>query len=245
MSVGGKIYQLELCKNSIEWMIEHIDSCPDGGVILSERHETTRGRQGRGWRQFDGQLLLTILFKPESVDPEKLVYLNMAISLGVLHVLSLYNVQLKWPNDFMLTDKKMGGMLLKSIWSSTSLKGVVAGIGLNINSTIPQDDALSQIATSIYATTDNTGDLKRIQSEIFVAIDAEYERWKLKHYDEIFADWRNAQAYRGKHVQVHKKDGTSVSGTMKDVLSNGDLVLRDDSGQTHNISFCVVEQVQI
>jgi len=248
----------------MRWFVEHIDDVPDGAVLLADHHEGTRGRQSREWKQYSGQLLLTILLKPDTAHPEcpaklvkaktgvskddisqKLHFLNMAITLGILGALKEYGTILKWPNDFMLHDKKIGGMLLQAVWQENTLTGVIVGIGINVNSVIPDDDQLSEIATSIFQVTGKKTDVDALQTQIFESIDDYYQRWKNDEFDAIFYEWQRLQGYRGRQMCVHKKDGSVVRGVMNDVLPTGDLVLNPDSGEIQNISFCIVETVDI
>jgi len=113
MIVGSKIYHKSRCYNSIEWAKNEIDKAPDGAIFIADEHEYTRGRQGRIWKNYPGQLFITILLKPENLkDIEqqdlsvRLNQLSMALCLGILEPLKAYGVSLKWPNDFIFKEKK-------------------------------------------------------------------------------------------------------------------------------------------
>ena len=84
-----------------------------------------------------------------------------------------------------------------------------------------------------------------VQRPVFESIDDYYQRWKNDEFDAIFYEWQRLQGYRGRQMCVHKKDGSVVRGVMNDVLPTGDLVLNPDSGEIQNISFCIVETVDI
>ena len=66
--IGCKIYKKKMCANSLDWARENIKTAPHGAVFLSDNHEVARGRDGRLWKQYHGQLLVTVLLKPVFVS---------------------------------------------------------------------------------------------------------------------------------------------------------------------------------
>ena len=157
MIIGSKIYHKKSCTNSLDWAKSEIDSAQDGAVFLCDHHETTRGRQDRIWQSDEeGQLLLTFVLKNNdelhypSFDYEKnLMSLCMTISLGFLYPIKQFGVGLKWPNDFVVNNKKVGGMLLEPVWHGNRLTGIVVGFGLNVNNIFEKNNKLFSIATSL------------------------------------------------------------------------------------------------
>jgi BirA family transcriptional regulator, biotin operon repressor / biotin---[acetyl-CoA-carboxylase] ligase len=213
--IGCKIYKKKICVNSLDWARENIKTAPHGAVFLSDTHEVARGRDGRLWQQYPGQLLVTVLLKPGFGS---LTNLNMALTLGILQPLKKYGVGLKWPNDFILNNKKVGGMILESVWSGDELEGVILGFGLNVNNVFDSKDELSKIATSLVAHTKKQIDIEDLLKKLLVSLNVYCDK-------EVYKEWKSNQIYLNKKITVHKKDGTVVCGIAKDFLPNGDLVL--------------------
>lgn len=141
--IGSKIIYRSHCPgSSIDWAKQEFDNVSDGTVFLADTYGCARGRHGREWSLYPGQMILTFILKPDfmldhndSLDRASL-YLNMSISAAIADVLSLYNVGLKWPNDFVFLTKdsrvlKVGGMLIEAVWHAAKLKGFIVGIAIN------------------------------------------------------------------------------------------------------------------
>lgn len=249
MSIGASIVYVDRCENSMEWAKSCIDSAVDGAVFLAGEHGFTRGRQGRQWHVFDGQILLTVLLKPSfAIDfslEDQLTYLSMACSLGVLDSLRVYDVHLKWPNDFVINHKKIGGMIIESVVRGDTIAGVVIGIGLNISTDIPEHHPLFSHATSLYMHTAKKYDIPSLQKQIYDSLDRWYDHWKQKQFDAIFRAWQQAQGGIGKQIVVHGQDGGTIRGVMKGVTPQGELLLEVRQGVESRIPFYIVDVVDI
>src|SRR3989338_1808366 len=123
MIICRKVYHIKICKSSLDLAKQILDQEADGTVILCNHIINARGRAGRVWNSAVGQALITIILKP--VSSSQLHYLNMALAVGFLRVLRQYGVGLKWPNDFFVNGKKVGGMLIEIVWRGKDLKGII------------------------------------------------------------------------------------------------------------------------
>lgn len=105
-----------------------------GTVVLTDRQTAGRGRGGRTWASTPGQsLTMTMIERP--ADPEAIGVLSLRLGLRAARVLDRYAmepVQLKWPNDLMLREGKLGGILVEARWRNQSPEWVAIGIGVNI-----------------------------------------------------------------------------------------------------------------
>ena len=113
------------------------------------------GRYNRNWVSRNKEnLLFSILIKDQKLI-EKYNCLSLASAVcihDVLENLGLSNVSIKWPNDVLVDDKKICGILLEGISSGGSIDAIVVGIGINVNST-NFNDVLLNAPTSIYLQT--------------------------------------------------------------------------------------------
>ena len=252
MIIGCEIFHTHTSADSMAWAKEHLDIAPDGAIFFVENLTHARGRQGREWQLADGQLTLTILLKPPSIDkiqPEQLALrlnqLNMALTLGILEPLKVYGVGLKWPNDFVVKDRKVGGMLLEAVWRGQKLAGIVLGFSINVNNVFDESNPLYYTAISLKTVEGKELDSNNLQDMIVQSLDAAYAQWNDGNFDFIFEQWKSNQVYHGKNIAVHNKDGTIVSGIFVDVLPNGDLEIQNDNKTTSTIAFCTVEVVTV
>lgn len=259
--IGKNVIHKQMCEtSSMDWAKELFHEVEDGTVFWADEYKIARGRQGREWKLYPGQLVLTFVLKPtirsSRVSPEvlrrgmyrgtsqedfALRYLNMALTIGIADVLSEYGVGVKWPNDFMLNDKKVGGMIIEAVWLGDVIEGVVVGISVNCNNKFNQDDDLYNIATSIKQNIQQDILIDSLQKKLLNSIDKWYNLWKGKDFETIFSAWKNKLICLGKVLSVHCKDGSLVSGYAQDVTTIGDLVLIDSDGNKREIPFCVVD----
>ncbi len=105
-------------------------------VAVTDNQTMGRGRHGRTWQSPPGSGLCLSLAYTFQVPPANLPALTLAIGLGVIEALEnegVGGVQLKWPNDLMAADGKLGGILTESQSQAAGAVTIVTGVGLNMN----------------------------------------------------------------------------------------------------------------
>ena len=124
---------------------EHLSELSDRTVVIAERQTHGRGRFERTWIDLgDDNLFMTVVLKPCDVFSEVYPNLTQYLSLCVCKVLESYglNPKIKWPNDVLIDGKKICGILSETVTQGEKLKGIVLGIGVNLNSS---EESLSKI----------------------------------------------------------------------------------------------------
>lgn len=252
MKIGGKVYRAKVVENTMAWAKEHMLEAPDGAVFLADQIQQAQGRQDRIWSLYPGQLPVTFILKPPllgALSPEdlpiRLNQLNMAISLGILDPLKSYGVQLKWPNDFFVDNKKLGGMIAHLVWHGQHPIGIVIGFAINVNNIFREDDPLYPFATSLKTITGIEQDIRALYKNTLAHLNAWYNAWQQEAFMDIYKTWKNSQAFLGKKITIHQKDGSLIEGTAQQVFPNGDLLLSDQNKKQKIISFYQVEEVKV
>jgi len=240
MNIGSKIIYKKSLPSSMEYAKEQSSRFCDGTAIITDYIEHARGRQGRSWHVARGQLLMTIILKPFKHTPD-LTSLCMALSCGIADGLSSHNVSLKWPNDFMIGNKKCGGIISEVVWQGSTINAVIVGIGLNVENSFELSDKLYDRATSLssHAPLDRETCLQKCLEGMNIF----YSLWENEKYDIIFQRWETLQACIGKKIEVHDKNGKKIGGIMKSVSSNGNLVVQTSDICDEIIPFFLVENV--
>jgi BirA family transcriptional regulator, biotin operon repressor / biotin---[acetyl-CoA-carboxylase] ligase len=253
MAIGCKVYRKESCQNSLLWAKEFAVGAPDGALFLANHHEVTRGRQGRVWKQYPGQMLATILLKPSlllelSSDtlPIRLNQLNMALALGINEVLEAYGSVIKWPNDFYICGKKVGGLLMEVLWRGERPQAMIMAFALNVNTLFTGEDELFPSATSLQMESGGFVDEDGLLNMLCPSLDRYYDRWCRGEFQMLFQEWREEQDYIGRELRVHTKDGSTMKGIMSDVCENGDMILdiSGKSGKMVTIPFYIVDSLE-
>ena len=169
----------------------------NGTLIISEQQKKGRGRRKSKWYATPNKsLIFSFLFLPE-IPLEKLGILPLLTGVSIvkgIHIITNILSGLKWPNDIMLDQKKMGGILIESRTTNQGL-GIVVGIGLNINDS-PNDfpKELKDQATSLLIYSGQEYKREIILSSI------------LNEFENLyFYDWQNITTLWEKYC-IHKNN---------------------------------------
>ncbi len=113
---------------------------PAGTVVVAVEQEAGRGSRGRRWASPPGGLWLSFLCRPpQTVGVEVLTLrVGLAVAEALAQLGGVPAVALKWPNDLMLKDRKLGGILGEARWQGEALAWVVVGVGLNVQNRLPE-----------------------------------------------------------------------------------------------------------
>ena len=201
-------------------------------VLAADYQSAGRGRRGRTWSAAPGSsLLFSVLVRPQ-IDVERAHLVTTALALGALKACdSLAGVRpgLKWPNDLVVGDRKLAGVLAESVVAGERLEAVVVGMGLNVRTgAAPYEAAATAVALE-----DVCGESVDRQ-ELLVAALAGFSHWM----DQIEAPVgqaalidaaRRESATLGRRVSVELGDGSVLKGLAEDLDERGALVL--ESGE--------------
>ena len=210
-------------------------------VLLAEFQTAGRGRRGRAWLAPPGGAICLSLSWSFREVPQDLGALGLAIGVCALRALRAHGIDavtLKWPNDLLVGERKLGGVLIDLRAESAGPASVVIGIGLNLTLGAA---LLGQIAQSGTAATDLASTLQPLPARnplaaalvsACVAGLRAFEREGLKPFIE---DWRAADALRGRAVSVSAADGVA-RGVARGIDLRGALMLETPTGLRRFIS---------
>jgi BirA family biotin operon repressor/biotin-[acetyl-CoA-carboxylase] ligase len=204
-----------------------------GTVVVAGEQTGGRGSRGRGWQSPSGGLWLSALFRPRISAGVELF--GLRIGLAVADAVEALGpgvpVHIKWPNDLMVGDRKLGGILCEARWQGESLAWVVAGVGINVANAIPAD--LAGVATALADRLPGvTPDL--VEPEVTArlrALDPGSERLGPAELASLRQrDWLHGRRLRG-----------PAPGRAAGISDEGALLVRADSGATIAVRAGTVE----
>ena len=127
------------------------EGADEGCVVVAEVQTAGRGRQGRSWVSEPGNLLASVLLRPEMSQLAFIPIIGgIAIARAVRKTTGL-DPRIKWPNDLMVHGRKVAGILAESAIAGDSVCYAVLGIGVNVNLDPAQSEGLAVLATSLNA----------------------------------------------------------------------------------------------
>ena len=192
---------------------------PDGVVVVADHQRAGRGRLGRTWTAPPGaSLLVSVLLRPE-LPPEERHVVVMAAAVAMAEALELtarVNASTKWPNDLLVGNRKIAGILAEATGDA-----VVVGIGVNLDwPEIPRE--LEGVATACNLESGRTTSRDELLAGFLVRYDL-----RLADLDETRRRYRLGLGTLGRRVRVERADGTLV-GRAVDVDDAGRLLVEVD-----------------
>ena len=198
-----------------------------GALVLADKQTEGKGRRHNKWTSTPNKSLTFSLILYPKIENLNMLPLLTGISIvRGIHSSTSIQTGLKWPNDIMLNNKKMGGILIESKQFQGRLS-VVVGVGLNINEDIEDiPQALQDIANSVFIFSES----KYSREEILSHILNEFETLYNEPLDTIIHLWNSYCIHKGKEVSFHSEKGEQ-RGIFKGISPSGHAKIQSN-GQT-------------
>ncbi len=200
---------------------------PEGSIVITENQAQGKGQTGNSWHSEAGKnLTFSMIYYPTFLPIDRIFALNMITSLAVwssLEHLSLVNLSIKWPNDILINQRKVAGILIRNSLAGKKLGSSIIGIGLNVNQLVfPQG---IPNATSLQLATQQIVDKEDIFHRIIHHFESYYIALKNGQYGSIKQQYL-AQLYRkGQEFTFFRKDNSPFQGKILDVRDSGHLLV--------------------
>jgi BirA family biotin operon repressor/biotin-[acetyl-CoA-carboxylase] ligase len=204
-----------------------------GHVCLSESQPQGRGRRGREWlAPAYRNIIMSIAWQFQS-GPAALGGLSLVAGVAVANSLSdlgVGQVKLKWPNDIILENKKLGGLLIEMQGESSGPCLVVLGVGINVDMGVISDGEINQPWTDIKKATNIECDRNLLAATLVKNLSTSFEKFERKGFAAFRDQWLLLHAYSGRDVKVIQGE-TEHFGKISNIGDNGALYLRDENGR--------------
>lgn len=197
-----------------------------GPVWITTREQTKgRGRRGNSWISEPGNLFATLLL---SAPHATAAQLGFAASLAAADVVTSYTsparVALKWPNDVLLDNRKVAGILLETIGSDA----LAIGMGINL---LHYPEGIETPAISVNAATNLTVDPAEALGNLAARFAAWYGSWRSQGFAGLKPHWLKFASGLGAPIRA-RLAASEIKGVFEDLDHDGALLLRTDAGLT-------------
>ena len=203
-----------------------------GEVVIAEAQTAGRGRRGRAWASPPRKnLYFSVVLRPD-LPPSRAPELTLVASIALCDALRQAGVEagIKWPNDLLVSGRKIAGILTELAADPDRVEWVVLGVGVNVNAR--REDFPPEVrdeATSVLLERGQAAPRALFAAACFTAL----EGWLDRHAEEGFAPireaWRARAVTLGREVVV-RVEGRELSGTAEDVDETGALLVRTAAG---------------
>lgn len=201
---------------------------PEGAVVITPWQTSGRGQRGNVWIAEPGKnLTFSTLLKPVFLHPRQQFYLTMAVALAITDTLAQWDLPsvVKWPNDILINEKKVAGILIENQIIGDRWTNAVIGIGLNVNQqhfSLPQASSLLQI-------TGHTFSLEEILNALLLNLEVRYDH--LRHSLALLKAHYLNQLYLKNTAHEFESAGVKFTGMITGVDEAGRLLILQ-TGQT-------------
>ena len=206
------------------------EGAPEGTLALAEFQSAGRGRLGRSWEVPEGtSVMMSILLRPK-FEPQYAPMLTLVMGMAVAKaVKSLgFDVSIKWPNDVVVSHKKICGILTEMGVRDGKIDYAVIGVGINVNiREFPEE--MADKATSLYLESGKEFDRSQIPGLVMEAFEEYYEKFAAtcdlsglkEEYESILANYNQP-------VRVLAKE--PYEGVARGITDGGELLVEKTDG---------------
>ena len=241
--IGKRIYHYKKIKSTQQLAISFAETNINnehGTVIVADEQDEGMGRGKKKWASPIGGLWMSLIIKPK-IEFAKINMISVISAISVceaINDISQLKTNIKWPNDILINEKKLAGILIDTNTNNSKNEYIVVGIGINIdvdiqkiNSSLASNNILHTKVTSIHTEIKVTNIdrfilMKQLLRKIeFYLSLLEHDKYHAKIM-EIYKKFSNTL---GKRIIVYHEGLKEYSGIVKDIDNSGGLILeRDD-----------------
>ena len=232
--VGKNLVYVPVCHSTNTLAAELSIKTPlsEGTLIITDNQQAGRGQRGNGWEAEPGKnLTFSIVLKPTFLAISDQFLLNQCISLAItdsIQGLLVQEVKIKWPNDIIVSNKKVGGILIENNLSNLKIEQSIIGIGLNIN----QQKFQAELASSLSVIGKTEFSLSGILEMLLENVEARYLQLKRSEFSSIKSDYLS-KLFQINQANRYLTDGKEFEGVITGVDERGRLKIQ--SGNAHQV----------
>jgi BirA family transcriptional regulator, biotin operon repressor / biotin---[acetyl-CoA-carboxylase] ligase len=239
--VGHHVYVFDRVDSTNRALARLADrGATEGTVVLAEAQTAGHGRHGSEWFSPEGaNLYVSVLFHPR-IAPRELPRFAPIASLALAEAVWLEGApaSIKWPNDVVVSGRKLGGVLVEAPVISGRLAYVILGIGVNLNVHAAELTASlgdnAEGAVALHDVLRREVDRNLFAASLLNRLEKWHHTFLTRGPDAVRAAWLARDALHGRRVRA-QTEGTTFEGWCRGIGSDGSLILEDDDGQTRHI----------
>ena len=216
-----------------EKALHRTEGISEGTLIITEKQSAGKGRLGREWFSPVGGIWLSIILYPQ-LPPSYIPRITLMTAVAVVNAIRMctqIKSQIKWPNDILINEKKVCGMLSEMSAELDMINWVVVGIGINAN--IDHWDFPEDIQ-------ENTISLKEVSEKEILRVkltqtflqefEKYYDKLKRKEFPSILKEWKLYSHTLGRKIRIDMGERI-ITGEAVDINEEGALILKKEDGE--------------
>jgi len=235
--IGKKIFYFpELESTNIaakEKALHRAEGMGEGTLIIAERQSAGKGRLGREWFSPAGGIWLSIILYPQ-LPPSYIPRITLMTAVATVKALENYTLikpKIKWPNDILINEKKVCGILTEISAELDIINWLVVGIGINVN--IDHREFPEDIQENTISLKEALGkEVLRVKlAQTFLQeFEKYYDKLKRKEFPSILREWKLYSHTLGRKIRVDMGERI-IAGEAVGINEEGALILKKEDGE--------------
>ena len=224
-----------------------MNGAENGTVVISEKQTDAKGRSGKAWASPIGGIWLSLIVKP-NVDYSKLPMITIGTGVAVAKAIErtgITSAEIKWPNDIIIHDKKVCGILTEAVTTFNTIDSVIIGVGIDAN--IDIDDFPEELQDGTTTLADELG-RKEDENVLIRLFLEEFEKiaetFNEGDYESILKDWRKRSYSVGKIVEVREPFNKNFDAYVVGIGREGALIVEKIDGTLEKVisGECIIKK---
>jgi BirA family biotin operon repressor/biotin-[acetyl-CoA-carboxylase] ligase len=215
--------------NTLALQLSQQPTATDGTVVITDHQTAGKGQRGNVWEAEPSMnLTFSLILKPKFLAVNKQFYLNIVICLALRDYLKERTpdpIHIKWPNDILVHEKKISGVLIENQLQGNEIINAIAGVGLNIN----QRSFEAPRATSLANLTGRAFNLDAELGALLGFIESRYLQLRQDKYEMLMNSYLES-LYRINARHTFSHDGTTFEGVIRNLDESGKLRIQTEGG---------------
>ena len=214
------------------WAKTNIEELEDKTIVFAGAQTQGRGRLQRKWVDLGkGNLFMSIVLKPDK-NYEHYANLTQYLSVTLCKTLEEYGIkpEIKWPNDVLVNGKKIAGILAETSVKGTKFKGLVLGIGVNLNAQEKDFSKIDKKVTSLNLEVGETIDMVEFKNKLVTNFFKDYNQFLEEGFKFIKRDYLALANFLDKELCVALINETKT-GVASGITDKGELILTNNGNE--------------
>jgi len=227
--IGKKIFHFETIDSTNLYAKKLVKDASEGTIVISDIQTGGRGRKNRTWSSPKGGLWFSIILYP-NIAPDQAMILTMMSSIAIteaIDVITNISPVIKWPNDILINEKKVCGILTEIDTSSEKINYAIVGVGINVNNDLVED--LQKNAISLKEAYGKVIIIEKLLKQILKLLDNYYEILMSGEREIIQNKWLEYSNIIGRNVNI-VNGNKKFSGAVLNINENGSLIIKTKNG---------------
>jgi len=216
------------------------DGAIEGTVVIADTQTGGKGRRGRVWSSPAGvNLYCSVVLRPAIMPHEapQLTFLSAVAAARAIELTTRLVPEIKWPNDLLISGKKVAGLLNEMSAETDGINFVILGIGVNLNMTVDQFPGdLRHPATSLMLESGARVDRSRFTGTMLNELDRLYHDFLVHGFGPIRDEWQRRCIANGRDVLVSDSGTECTGGRFVGIDADGAMLLRSEDNILHRIT---------